>query len=168
METIQEKEELIDGCCPKFYPEKWDEKTFKWEGKQFIKESVLEFFHIPYPPMIKKKITKMMRLAEAADRMEANKGDALLLFADPSPFKGDIYLSVTGSVPDANNTNLSGTFISKVFEGDYGSIPKFIKQMDTYLDNQHKKARNYYVHYAYCPKCAEKEKHNYTVLFAQV
>lgn len=40
--------------------------------------------------------------------------------------------------------------------------------MDSYLSEQNKKAANYYVHYAYCPKCAEKAGHNYMVLFAEV
>jgi hypothetical protein len=168
MEKTLEKEATIVECCPKFHPEKWDEKTFYWDQKPFIKESVPEFFHIPYPPMIGKKITKMMKLAEGAHMIEENKEDVLLLFTDPHPFKSNIYLSVTGSVPNANNTTLSGTFISKVFDGDYNDIPKFIKQMNTYLDGKNKKAKSYYVHYAYCPKCAEREGHNYMVFFAQV
>ncbi|WP_424279232.1 hydrolase, partial [Eudoraea sp.] len=39
-------------CCPKFHPEKWNEKTFDWDHKKFIKATVPTFFHIPLPPMI--------------------------------------------------------------------------------------------------------------------
>jgi len=155
-------------CCPKFHPEKWDGKTFNWDGKTFIKETVPTLFHIPFPPMIGRKVTKLMEIAEAADKILANKEDVLLLFADPTAFKSEIYLSVTGNVPNANNTTLSGTFMGKVFDGNYNAIPKFIKRMDAYLNKQNKQAKNYYVHYAYCPKCAKKAGHNYMVLFAEV
>ncbi|MBN2395742.1 MAG: hypothetical protein JXC36_04675 [Candidatus Atribacteria bacterium] len=36
-------------CCPEFNPEKWDKKTFNWEDKQFIKETIPTFFHMPFP-----------------------------------------------------------------------------------------------------------------------
>ncbi len=172
MSTIEKEKRAIkkeeEECCPKFHPEKWDEKTFNWNDKKFIKSSIPELFHIPFPPMIGKKVTKMMTLAEEAKMLEENKEDILLLFNDPHPFRSDMYLSVTGNVPGANNTTLTGTFVSKVFEGEYNEIPKFIKDMDIYLGAQYKKAQSYYVHYAYCPKCAEKEGHNYMVLFAEV
>ena len=165
--TTKEKQEIRE-CCPLFHPEKWDGKTFNWDQKQFIMESIPEFFHIPYPPMIGKKITKMMKLAEEANSLSEDMEDTLLLFMDPNPFKGELYLSVTGEVPDAKNTTLTGTFIAKVFDGEYKEMPKFIKEMDAFLSHQNNKAGNYYVHYAYCPKCAKEAGHNYMVMFAEV
>ncbi|MBD3311428.1 MAG: hypothetical protein GF349_02955 [Candidatus Magasanikbacteria bacterium] len=155
-------------CCPKFNPEKWDEKTFNWDNKKFIKESLPTFFHMPFPPMIAKKITKMWKMAEKAQKTEENKEDVLILFTDPHPFKSEMYLSVTGEVPQANNTEISGNFIAKVFDGQYNAIPKFMKEMNEYLDKKGKKAKKYYIHYAYCPKCAKKFGNNYMILFAQV
>ncbi len=164
-----EKEKLgSEECCPKFHPERWNRKTFSWKQKPFIRESVPEFFHIPYPPMIAKKIANMMKLAKDAHKVEENTEDALLLFMDPHPFKSNIYLSVTGNVPNANNTTLSGKFISRVFDGAYNEIPKFMKQMNVYLERQNKKAKNIYVHYAYCPKCAKIEGHNFMIFFAEI
>ena len=155
-------------CCPEFHPEKWNEKTFNWDHKRFIKTSIPTLFHIPFPPMIGKRITKMMKLAEDAEKLDENKADTLVLFADPSPFRSEIFLSVTDEVPDAENAALTGTFMSQVFDGDFNAVPKFIHEMDASLDKQGKKAKNYYVHYAYCPKCAKKAGHNYMVLFAEV
>lgn len=155
-------------CCPKFNPEKWDQKTYNWNNKPFIKETIPTLFHIPFPPMIGKKVTKMWQMIEEAKKAEANKEDILLLFRDPSPFKSELYFSVTGPVPKANNVNISGTFIAKVFAGPYNAIPKFVKQMNEYLVSKGEKAKDYYVHYAYCPKCAEKYGNNYMILFAQV
>lgn len=155
-------------CCPKFEPDRWDEKTFIWNDKHFIKESIPTIFHIPFPKLIGKKVTKMMALAEKWDSLSDDKLESLLLFNDPTAFKSDMYLLVTEEVPSAQNVNLSGTFISKVFDGPHGKEPKFTKQMDEYLRAQDKKAEDYYVHYAYCPKCSKKFGHNYMVLFAEL
>ena len=161
-------EQVIKECCPTFNPEKWDEKTFNWDHKKFIKASVPTLFHIPLPPMIGKKVTQMMKLAEDSNKLSDDKEEILLLFKDPSAFTSELYLSVTDTVTDAENISLSGTFMSKVFDGAFSAVPKFIKQMDSYLVHQPKKAIDYYVHYAYCPKCAKKAGHNYMVLFAQL
>ncbi len=155
-------------CCPKFNPEKWDQKTYNWDNKPFIKETVRTFFHIPFPPTIGKKITKMWKMAEETKKAETNKEDMLCLFRDPSAFKSEIYLSVTGPVPNADNVTISGMFIGKVFSGSYNAIPKFMKQMNEYLAAKGKKAKDYYIHYAYCPKCAKKYGDNYMILFAQI
>jgi len=160
----QEKNE----CCPKFDPKKWDEKSFDWDNKQFIMESIPTFFHIPIPSTIGKKIMKMWKLAEGAGKVNEDLTDSLVLFTDPSAFKSEIYFMVTGDVPGANNVSLSGNFQSKVFDGGYNTVPKFIKLMNKYLADRDMKADKYYIHYAYCPKCAKEEGHNYMILFARV
>lgn len=152
-------------CCPKFDPKKWDGKIFKWKDKQFIKESMPTFFHIPFPPMIGSKMTKIWNLANNAKKISSKKDETLILFYDPHAFKSEIYLSVTGKVPNAKNVTISGKFYSRVFDGAYQDVPKFIKQMEEKLG---KKKRKYYVHYAYCPKCAKKYGNNYMIIFAEI
>ena len=151
-----------------FETDRWDEKEFNWENKTFIKETIPTFLHMPFPPMIGKRITKMLTLAERAEATFSDKKEMLILFADPSPFKSEIYMSVSKEVPSANNVRLSGTFASKVFDGSYNAIPKFIKEMDSHLSKRNKKAKAYYIHYAYCPKCAKKYGKNYMILFAEI
>ncbi len=155
-------------CCPKFNPEKWDGKTHEWNNKPFIKEAMPTLFHIPLPMIINKKVTKIWKMAEVAQKIESNPEDTLLLFRDPSAFRSEIYLSVAGPVSDANNVNISGTFISKVYSGPYSAVPKFMKQMNEYLKSQNKEAKDYYVHYAYCPGCAKKFGNNYMIFFAKI
>jgi len=157
-----------DECCPEFDPIKWDKKTFNWKNKLFIKESIPTIYHIPFPPMIGKKIMRMWNLAEKAQADIPDKTDALVLFRDPSAFKSEIYYTVSKMVEGANNTTISGTFVAGVFDGPYNAIPKFIKEMEIYLAKENKKAKDYYVHYAYCPKCAKEKGHNYMILFAEV
>lgn len=155
-------------CCPRFHPKKWDKKTFNWKSKPFLKESIPAFFHIPFPPMIGKKVTKMFALAEKAKKISLNKEKVLVLFTDPTPFKSEIYFSVTGKVPGGKIAHISGKFFSMVFDGPYNSIPKHIKKMNEFLAKKKKKPKKYYVHYAYCPKCAKETGHNYMILFAEV
>lgn len=158
-------------CCPEFNPGKWDKKTFNWDNIQFIKESIPTLFHTPFPPMIGKKIIKMMGLATKANKIDSKKDEVLVLFQDPSAFKSNIYISVTGEVPEANNVKISGTFMAKVYDGPYKAIPKFVKDMNSYLAKEGKKVPKndeYYIHYAYCPKCEKKYGHNYMIFFAKV
>ena len=158
-------------CCPKFIPKKWDKKTFVWKNKPFIKDSIPTLFHIPFPPMIGKKITRMMTLAEKSKKISSKKDEVLVLFRDPNAFRSEIYISVTGKVPNANNVKISGTFIARVYDGPYNAVPKFIKQMNEYLEKKKKKIpknSDYVIHYAYCPKCEKKYGHNYMILFAKI
>ena len=157
-----------DQCCPEFKPEKWDKKTLSWNNKKFIKDWIPEFFHIPFPPMISKKITRMWKAVEESGAAATNKEDTLILFHDPTPLKGEIYISVEKDVPAEENVVISGDFVGMVFDGGYNAVPKFVKVMDEYLKETGKKAKDYYVHYAYCPKCAKKFGHNYMILFAKV
>lgn len=155
-------------CCPEFDVAKWDKKTFAWESKLFLMESIPTFLHIPFPPMIGKKTMKMHTMAEKAGVTIPDLSDALILFRDPTPFKSEIYYAVTKEVDGANNTTISGTFMARVFDGPYNAVPRFLKEMEQYLKESDKSAQDYYIHYAYCPKCAKKSGHNYMILFARV
>ncbi len=155
-------------CCPKFDVKKWDKKSFTWDNKLFIKESIPTFFHIPFPPSIGKKMTKMYKLAEKSNTNIQDKSEALVMFHDPTAFKSEIYYSVTSETEGANNTTISGEFSAMVFDGPYNGIPRYIKEMEKYLKEKGQSAKDYYVHYAYCPKCAKESGHNYMVLFAQI
>ena len=155
-------------CCPEFNPEKWDKRTISWNNKKFIKDSLPTIFHMPLPSMIGKRITRMWKAVEKAEAAAPNKEDTLILFHDPSAFKSEIYVSVEKDVQTENNILISGNFVSRVFDGGYNAIPKFVKIMDEYLAEIGRKAKDYYVHYAYCPGCAKKFGHNYIILFAEV
>jgi hypothetical protein len=155
-------------CCPEFNPEKWDKKSFTWDNRKFIKDSIPTLFHIPLPSMIGKRITRMWKSIETSGSASPDKTDTLVLFHDPSAFRSDILISVEKDVTGENNVAISGEFASRVFDGAYNAIPRFIGTMEKYLSENRKKAKDYYVHYAYCPKCAQKYGHNYMILFAEL
>jgi hypothetical protein len=154
-----------DECCPEFDPSRWEKKTHIWHDKKFIQDNVRQFLHIPLNMV--QVVTKMFAKIEAAGACPPDE-DFLMLAYDPSPWKSELYMTVTKEVPNARMTTISGTFISRVFDGPYNAIPKSIKEMDEYLAAQGKKALKYYIHYAYCPKCSKKFGHNYCIAFAQV
>jgi hypothetical protein len=160
--------EAVEECCPEFKVDKWDGKTFDWDRKLFLKETISTLFHIPFPPSIGKKVMKMHTLAEKQDASIPEKTDALILFRDPSAFKSEIYYAVTKKVNGANNDAISGSFEARVFDGPFNSVPVHIKEMNLYLAEKGKAAKDYYIHYAYCPKCSKKFGHNYMILFARV
>ncbi len=166
LKYLQKMETQTQECCPQFEVEKWDKKTFTWENKLFLREPLSTFFHIPFPPSIGKKITKMHASALKAGANIPDTSEALILFRDPSAFKSEIYYSVVKEVDGETNTTISGSFAARVFDGPFNSVPRFIKEMDGYLKERNQTARDYYVHYAYCPKCAKERGHNYMILFA--
>jgi hypothetical protein len=163
MPVLQE----TDVCCPEFHPELWDGKKHVWSERLFLKDAVPEVFHIPLPNAYKRVITRMWKKIEAADAAP-DKNDQLLLTYDPTPFKGVLLISIRKEIPNEEMVRLTGTFMSKVFEGPYNQVPKFMKETDTWLAAQNLKAKRHFIHYAYCPLCAKKYGHNYIVDVAEV
>jgi hypothetical protein len=143
-------------------------KNFVWKNKPFITDSMRTFFHIPSLSSINKKMTSLYNSAKNSKKISKKTDEVLILFRDPSAFRSEIYFSVTGKVKEAKNVNLSGTFVAKVFDGPYKAVPKFIKEMNEYLAKKGKKAKDYYIHYAYCPKCAKKYGNNFMIIFAKI
>ena len=170
MEIIAEKTKKVedaDICCPEFDPAPWQETRHNWHRKLFLKDSVPEMFHIPLPGTYKRVITRMWKKAEEAGAAPDLK-DFFLLAHDRSSFKGELLMSITKEIPGAKNVYLSGSFISKVFDGPFHKIPEFIKEMNRFLKLGGWEARQYYFYYTTCPKCAKKYGHNYIVALAEV
>jgi hypothetical protein len=159
--------DLSAECCPEFDPLPWQETRHDWQGKLFIKDTVPQFFHIPLPSMFGKRVVKMMNQAKAAGA-DLEPKEMLLLTHDPSPWKAELYMAVKSEVPGIENAQISGSFLTKVYDGPYNAVPKWIKDMNAYVAGQGKKVGKYYFHFAYCPKCSKKYGHNYVVAFAKV
>jgi len=53
----------------------------------------------------------MMALATNSNKISSKKDEVLVLFQDPNAFKSNLYISVTGNVPKANNIKISGIFL---------------------------------------------------------
>ncbi|MDD5095240.1 MAG: hypothetical protein PHV74_12820 [Dehalococcoidia bacterium] len=99
----------------------------------------------------------------------AAKPEEMIVLSDENSLWGaDIYISVTKVVPGATMATLSGTFLSKVFEGSYKNRGRWHKEMDEYVKAKGKSTRKLYSYYTTCPKCSKKYGENYVVLLAQI
>ena len=154
-------------CCPRFDPEPWHDKEISWKDKLFVRDTMIQFMHMPLPGTFGKKVTRMWKKIEDAGASPDIK-DFIMLATESSPWKGELYIDATKEVPNAENVRLSGTYITKVFDGPYNGVPKWIKEMDQYVSKKGKTVKRYYFYYTTCPKCAKIYGHNYVVAFAEV
>ena len=94
-------------CCPKFDPAPWDDKTFEWNKKLFIKDKVFTLFNMPI------NFGKVMiRLNAKAAKAGATIPDWVCLSDHTSKWNIDVYLAVDKEVPGAEKHII----IRKVFE----------------------------------------------------
>lgn len=161
MDTLYKDSET--GCCPRFNPEPWDEKEIVWQDKIFLKDRVRSFFHIP------------LNFGRVMVRNMGNiaKADALapkpILLSDENSFWGaDIYIAVSKEVPQAQMKKISGTFLTKVFEGPYKDAGKWARQMKEHVKSKGRNLKKLYFFYTTCPRCAKYYGKNYTVMVAEV
>ena len=96
-------------CCPPFDPAPWDQQTFEWQSKRFIRETVRTFFYVPinFGAVMKRLVGKVVKA-------QATMPDAICLADHVSRWRMDVYLAVDKEIPNAENTTLSGRFLSKV------------------------------------------------------
>ena len=153
----------VDECCPRFNPEPWDDKTLTWANKRFVKDRVTSFLHIPlnFGAVMKRNVGAIEAFNAAPETM-------VVLSDETSLWGADVYIEVTKDIPDANMTTISGTFFSKVFEGPYRNMRKWIEEMKTSVEEKGKNLQKLFFFYTACPKCAKKYGKNYVAILAQV
>jgi hypothetical protein len=152
------------GCCPKFEPKSWEGETITFDKKLFVKAKTINLLHIPLN--MGSVITKTSEKIQKAGA--GNKDEFVMLSTDPSPWRGEHYFAVKKDVPDAEMVNLSGTYLTKVFEGPFKEAGKWVKQTQDYIKSKGKELEQLYFYYTTCPKCAKHYGKNYVVAFAQV
>lgn len=161
METLYDNAET--GCCPRFNPEPWNEKEATWTDKLFLKDHVRSFFHIPLN--FGQVMVKNMEKIKTAGALTA---EPLMLSDEKSLWGSDLYIAVTKEFPGAEMAKISGTFLTKVFEGGFKNIGGWVKEMNAYVTAKNREMRKLYFFYTTCPKCAKHYGKNYVVLVADV
>jgi hypothetical protein len=161
MDKLYEQSET--GCCPRFNPEPWDEKEITWQDKLFLKDHVKSIFHMPLN--FEQIMVKNMEKIQLAGALNP---ESLMLSDEKSSWGSDIYIAVSKEVPGAKMVRISGIFLSKVFEGPFQNIGKWMKEMDTFVKSRGKEAKKTYFFYTTCPKCAKFYGKNYIVILAKV
>jgi hypothetical protein len=161
MEKLYEQAET--GCCPRFNPEPWEDKEITWKDKLFVKDHIRSIFHIPIN--MGKVMVKDMTMIKEADALLP---EPLMLSDENSLWGSDLYIAVSKEVPEAQMAKVSGTFLTRVFEGPYKNMGQWVKEMQDYVKAKDKEMKKLYFFYTTCPSCAKYYGENYTVLLAEV
>ena len=151
------------GCCARLDVSRWDEQEVTWRDKPFLRDHIRAFLHIPLN--FGSVITRDNAVIEDA---EAYPEEPLYLTEEVSPWGSELYVAVDRDVPGATIEKLSGTFLTKVFEGPYRDLGKWTAAMEEYVRGKGHEIEKMYFYYATCPKCAKQFGENHVVLFAQV
>jgi len=151
------------GCCPRFDPLPWNEQQYVFADKLFLKETTWCFLHIPL-----NMGSMMRRVLSAIESANAKTEGYFMLSHDCSPWKSEHFIAVSKDVPGAEIIKLSGTFLTKTFEGPFKDAGKWCKEMNTYVEGQGKRIKKLYFYYTTCPKCLQTYGKNYVVGFAEI
>ena len=150
-------------CCPEFHPAPWDGTTHEWAGKKFIKDKVFTLFYIPM-----NFGSVMKRVMGTLDKAGAATPDYMCLSDHTSKWNMDLYLAVDKEIPGADNTTLSGKFLSKVYEGPYKNTGNWCKDFASFAKDKGLSIKKTYMWYTTCPKCAKKYGKNYVAMVGQI
>jgi len=161
MDKLYEQSET--GCCLRFNPEPWDEKEKTLQDKLYLKDHIRSIFHIPLN--FGQVMVKNMEKIQKADALAA---EPLMLSDEKSLWGADIYIAVSKEMSGAEIVKISGTFLTKVFEGSYNNMGKWVKEMQAFIKSKGKELKKMYFFYTTCPACAKVYGKNYTVILAMV
>ncbi len=163
--ALKQLENVETVCCPKFNTELWNEKKIEFQDKLFLKVHVISFLYIPLN--FRKEISRNIKNIEKVGA-QIPPNEQLVMVDKKTAWGANIFIEVKRNIPKSNIKKISGSFITKVFEGPYGNINIYMEQMETYLQSKSEVLSNHYFFYTYCPKCANEYGKNYTVILAQV
>lgn len=152
------------GCCPIFNPDPWNEKTFEFDEMLFAKASTKSFLHIPL---------NMGRVfTDAQGAIDTAKGNLesgyLILSQERSSWSADHYFRVNKEVPTLETVKMTGTFMTKTFDGPFKDVPKFLRETEAWIESQGHKMKESFIFYTTCPKCAKHYGHNHMVFFGRI
>jgi hypothetical protein len=151
------------GCCPPFDPLPWNDNEVVWQDKLFVREHVHCLMHVPVD-----MTHKMRHAGELIEAARARAEVPLTVSDEISPWRSDLYIAVDKPVPGADMETLSGTFMTRVFDGPFRDAPKWAEEMKRHVAARGRHLDKIYFGYTTCPRCAKAYGHNYVVLMARV
>jgi hypothetical protein len=150
------------GCCPRFKPEPWDGQELEFENKLFVKASTVSAFHVPLNmASVFAHTWKAITDAGAQDNL-------LVLSHEISPWRAEHLFAVSKPVAGLPTVNLSGRFLTRVFEGPFENARKWAGEMKMFVEARGRTLETLYFFYTTCPRCAKYYGKNYVVGIAKV
>lgn len=152
------------GCCPRFDPEGWDGQDLHFKDKLFVRAKTRSLVHIPLNMgSVFKKTFEKIDHADAQDN-----DDFVVLSHEQSAWSAEHLFAVTKPVEDCEVVNLSGDFVTKVFEGPFREMRHWCQNMAETVEQDGEQIENMWFFYTTCPKCAKAYGKNYVVGIAQI
>ncbi len=152
------------GCCPRFNPEPWHEKELQWQNKLFMKDRVRCLFYVP----LNFGAVMVRNMARIEKEGAFTPQPPIVLSDHTSRWNMDIYIEIPKELPGAEHVRLSGSFLSKVFEGHFKNTKQWCQQMAEWVRSKGKTIKRHLMYYTTCPKCAKHYGKNYVVILAEV
>lgn len=153
------------GCCAIPDVAAWDEQGVTFKNKLFIRGYTRSIMYVPLN--MSRVMAKLQHQAEDANA-EMPPEQAMILSREISPWKAEHLYAVSHTVDGADNVALSGTYLTKVFEGPFKNAGQWHKQLIEFVGEHHKAATNTYFFYTTCPNCAKHYGKNYVIGLAQI
>ena len=152
------------GCCPKFNPEGWDGRHLHFKDKLFVRATTRSLLHVPIN--MGTVFSRVQGHIEEADAQDPE--GYLVLSRDLSSTEAEHLFAVTHEVPGEEMTALSGEFITRVFEGPYRRAKDWMHEMETAAEAAGHTAKQVFMFYTTCPKCARAYGKNYVIGVAEI
>lgn len=153
------------GCCAVPDVSAWDEQEVTFTNKLFIRGYTRSIMYVPLN--MDKTMAMLQQQASDADA-EMPPQKAMILSREISPWKAEHLYAVSHTVDGADNVALTGTYLTKVFEGPFKNAGQWHKQLIDFVNERRKAAKNTYFFYTTCPNCAKHYGKNYVIGLAQV
>ncbi|MDD3487600.1 MAG: hypothetical protein PHF35_04475 [Candidatus Moranbacteria bacterium] len=141
---------MNNECCKILSSQEWDKKQIVWRDKPFHKSRYWSVFHVPVN-MGTKIIRGLEEIEEAglsAEQMVLSRRDSFL--------GAELLVPISGKTDAFEIELITGRFLTRLFDGNYGDMEKWVKVTRTWCREQNFEPEEYIFWYATCPKCAKK------------
>lgn len=158
--TAQKK----DVCCVRMNSREWDLKQHVWKREPFFVVKHGLFFHIPinFGGIVK----------TAMDQLEKTykpEYPFMMLERELNWFTGKLMVALKKPAKGPDVEYLSGTFISKVFNGPYNRLGPAVQELAEHVRKKRgARPTEFYFWYTVCPRCAKKLGGYQTIIFARM
>lgn len=152
-------------CCKDIDLSKWKLRKIVWKRKPFYVVTHGSFFHIPIG--FGKAIINGL---ETAAKKYYTPNPEFVLSKETGWFSAKMMFPVNKvSSSDPNIEEITGTFVTRGFQGPYGQMGNFIRVFSEQVKQKFgKKPSELYFWYANCPKCAKKQGGPKIVIFGRI
>jgi len=141
---------MDNECCKRLIPEEWDQKEIVWRDKPFYYDRYISFLHVPinFGGKIIRGLDRIKEAGLVSEQMVLSRFDGL--------WGGEMLIPVSQKTSRFQTELITGRFLTRLFEGYYGDMRRWIKETKKYCKEKGFKAQEFIFWYATCPKCAKK------------